>query len=84
MISFEQIKRYAGLPLVVESELGRRMLPMRDVVALAPGSIIKLQAVSGANVSVLVGGAPFATGEVIRIGKAPGVRLVSFGNKNSD
>lgn len=83
MIATEQINRWADLPLIVESELGTRMLPMREVLALTAGSVIKLPVPSGSNVSILVGGAPFATGEVIRIGRSPGVRLMSFAKKKS-
>lgn len=78
MPSVEQINRYAELPLVVESELGRRMLSMRDVLALTPGSVIRLPVPSGSSVHVLVGGAPFAAGEVVRIGKKAAIRLQTF------
>lgn len=78
MISPEQIRRYAELPLVLESEIGRCMLPVREVLALAPGSVIKLPGAPG-RVQLLAGGAPFATGEVIRSGGAPAVRVLAFG-----
>jgi flagellar motor switch/type III secretory pathway protein FliN len=84
MITAEQISRYAELPLAVESELGRRMLPMREVMALSVGSIIRLPVPSGSNVQVLVGEAPFAAGEVVRIGKTPAIRLLSFSKAKSD
>ena len=79
MIAAEQMNRYAELPLTVESEIGRVMLPMRDVLALAPGSVIRLPVRFGSHIRLLVGGAPFAAGEVVRVGKAPAIKLMSFG-----
>ena len=78
MISSEQIRRYADLPLVLESEIGRCMLPVREVLTLSPGSLIKLPGAAG-RVHLLAGGAPFATAEVVRAGNAPAVRILSFG-----
>ena len=83
MISSEQANRYAELPFVVEAELGRLMLPMREILALAPGSIIRLPVRSGARVGLLAGGAPFASGEVVRIGHAPAVRLQAFATERN-
>jgi len=79
MIAAEQMNRYAELPLTVESEIGRVMLPMREVLALAPGSVIRLPVRFGSHVRLLVGGAPFAAGEVVRVGKTPAIKLMSFG-----
>ena len=84
MISPEQVHRYAELPFTVEAELGRLMLSMREVLALAPGSVLRLPVRSGSPVGVLAGGAPFASGEVVRIGNAPAVRLKSFATKKND
>jgi flagellar motor switch/type III secretory pathway protein FliN len=84
MISPEQINRYAELPFTVEAELGCLMLPMREVLALAPGSVLRLPGHTGSAVGLLAGGVPFASGEVVRVGDAPAVRLKSFAVKKSD
>ncbi|HTS77878.1 MAG TPA: FliM/FliN family flagellar motor C-terminal domain-containing protein [Bryobacteraceae bacterium] len=76
----EQIQRYAELPLELESELGRCVLPVREVLALAPGSILKLPASFGSNVQLFAGGAPFAAGEWIRSDGVPAIRLLTFGS----
>jgi len=75
----DPLKRYAELPMNVESELGRCFMPVREVLALAPGSVFKLPVPAGSNVQLLVGGAPFAWGELLRTGGAPAVRLLKFG-----
>ncbi len=81
MISPEQVNRYAGLPLEVEAELGRLKMPMREVLSLAEGSLLRLPVRSGSRVALRVGGVPFAAGEVVRIGEAPAVRLLKFANE---
>lgn len=78
------MNQFDELPLVVESEIGRLMLPMRDVLALSVGSVIRLPVRSGSHVRLLVGGAPFAAGEIMQQGKTRAVRLVSFGKKGND
>ncbi len=83
MNAAEFIHRYGELPMTLESELGRCMLPVREILALAPGSVMKLPVPAGANVRVLVGGAPFAGGELVRSGSAPAIRLLTFGERKA-
>ncbi len=80
----EQIARYAMLPLPVESELGRCTMAVRDILALGPGSVIKLSNPVGSKVDLYAGGALLASGELVRIGSAIAVRVSSFKNKKSE
>jgi flagellar motor switch protein FliN/FliY len=82
-MSTVHIERFGDLPLRVESVIGRSMLPVREILALGPGSIIKLSAPAGSHAEVLVGGAPFGSGEVVRSGGAPAVRLLNFEKKKA-
>lgn len=75
----EAIQRYAELPMNVEGELGRCLMPVREVLALAPGSVVRLPVPAGSHVQLLVGGAPFASGELVQLGGTPAVRLLNFG-----
>jgi flagellar motor switch protein FliN/FliY len=74
----ELIQRFGEIPMTLESELGRCVLPVREILALAPGSVLNLRVPAGSNVQVLVGGAPFAAGELVQSGGAPAVRLLNF------
>ncbi len=56
-------------------------MPMREVLSLAEGSLLRLPVRSGSRVALRVGGVPFAAGEVVRIGEAPAVRLLKFANE---
>lgn len=81
MITAEQFTRYAALPLVVEAELGRLKMSMRDILSLTEGSILRLPARSGGRVIVRVGGVPFAAGEMVKSAEPPAVRLVKFASE---
>ncbi|HLW76391.1 MAG TPA: FliM/FliN family flagellar motor switch protein [Bryobacteraceae bacterium] len=80
----DQIARFGEIPLSLESELGRCMLPVREVLALAPGSVIRLTSKIGAKVDLFVGGAPFGSGELTKLGNAIGIRLTNFAVKKRE
>ena len=84
MNAAEQVAPYALLPLPVESELGRCSMSVREILSLAPGSLIRLSRPVGSKVSLSVGGAPFGTGDVIRVGNATAVRITGFAPKPRD
>jgi flagellar motor switch protein FliN len=80
----EQIARFSQLPLSVESELGRCSMSVREVLSLAPGSLVKLTRPIGGKVDLFVGGAPFGAGEMLRIGGTIAVKITGFVNQNPD
>lgn len=49
----------------VSVELGSCRLPMREVLQLAPGSVVTLEKATDAPVDLSVNGKPFARGEVV-------------------
>jgi flagellar motor switch protein FliN len=59
----------------VIAELGRMRMTVRDLIALAPGSVIELDRAAGSPVDVLVNGALLAHGEVVVIDEEFGVRV---------
>ena len=80
----EQISRYEQIPLRVESELGRCAMPVREILSLAPGSVIKLSSPVGSKVDIFVGGAPFGYGELTKLGNTIGIRLTGFARKRQE
>ena len=64
-----------GVNLQVAVEIGRTSLPIRDVLALTPGSIIELDKLAGEKVDVLINGRPIAQGEVVVVDENFGVRI---------
>jgi flagellar motor switch protein FliN len=64
-----------GVTLQVAVEIGRTTLPIRDVLALTPGSIIELDKLAGEKVDILINGRPIAQGEVVVVDENFGVRV---------
>lgn len=84
MTNLEQIAHYSLLPLPIEAELGRRNISVREILSLAPGSVIKLQNPVGSTVDLYVGGAPFGFGEVIRSGGGSVIRITGLETKKRE
>jgi flagellar motor switch protein FliN/FliY len=82
MTDAETITRYTDIPLSVESELGQCTLPVREILSLAPGSVIKLSSAVGSKVALYVGGSKFGSGEMMKIGAVTAVRVTDFAKKS--
>ena len=74
----EQIVHLADVPIEVEVELDRRTMPVREILALAAGSVIPMTRSAGENVDILVDGAVIAFGESVIIEDLMGIRLTDF------
>lgn len=59
----------------VTAELGRTRMPLRDILALVPGSVIELDRAASAPVDVVVNGTLIARGEVVVIDEEFGIRI---------
>ena len=66
------------VPLQVTVELGRTRKLIRDILELAPGSIIELDKLAGEAVDILVNGKLIAKGEVVVIDDNFGVRIMEI------
>ena len=60
------------------AELGRARMLVRDVLALAPGSVVELDRAAGGPVDVLVNGTLIARGEVVVIDEEFGIRITDI------
>ena len=74
----EQIAHYGKLPLPLVPELGRCSLTVGEILALAPGSLIKLSTPLGEKIDINVAGVRFGSGELVRMGGVLSVRLAGF------
>jgi flagellar motor switch/type III secretory pathway protein FliN len=59
-------------------------MSVREILSLAPGSVIKLTGPVGSKVGLSVGGAPFGAGEMIKVGGSLAVRITEFATKKRD
>ena len=66
------------VPIIVL--LGERSLSVREVVELAPGSIIELPKSAEDELELLVNNKPVATGTAVKIGENFGLRVSFVGN----
>jgi flagellar motor switch protein FliN/FliY len=66
------------VPLQVTVELGRTRKLIRDVLELAPGSVVELDKLAGEPVDILVNGKLIAKGEVVVIDENFGVRITDI------
>ena len=65
-----------GVKLTVE--LGSCQMPMRDLLQLAPGSVVQLDKASDAPVDLYVSGKLFARGEVVVVEGRIGIRITEL------
>jgi flagellar motor switch protein FliN/FliY len=65
-----------GVKLTVE--LGSCQMPMREVLQLAPGSVVQLDKASDAPVDLYVSGKLFARGEVVVVEGRIAVRITEL------
>ena len=66
------------IPLEVTVELGRTRVPLRELLALAAGSVIELGKLAGEPLDVLVNGRLVARGECVMVNDKFGVRLTDI------
>jgi flagellar motor switch protein FliN/FliY len=63
------------IPVQLSVELGRAKIPIRNLVQLAPGSVVELDRLAGEPMDVLVNGCLVAQGEVVVVNDKFGIRL---------
>ena len=78
MTSLEQIRHLADIPVELDVELDRRILSVREVLELGPGSVIRMTSSAGENIDIRVGGALIGFGEIVILEEHMGVRITDF------
>ena len=80
----EQLAHYGKLPLPLQPELGQCTLTVGEILALAPGSVVKLSKPLGDRIDINVAGVRFASGELVRVGGVLSVRMAAFHSANGE
>src|SRR5438132_12709454 len=73
-----ELAQVHDVPLRIFIEVGRLRLRVRDLIRLAPGSIIELKKPAGEPFDICVNGIQVARGEVINVEQSSGVRIVDI------
>ena len=74
----EEIASLGEIPVEIEVELDRRTLRTQEVLELEVGSVLGTSRSAGENIDIYVGGVLCASGEVVVIENALGVRITDF------
>jgi flagellar motor switch protein FliN/FliY len=74
----EQLARIADIPVEIDVEMDRRILTMRELLALEEGSLIGTTRSAGENIDIYIGGALVGFGEIVVIENMIGVRITDF------
>ena len=77
-VSDSNIGMIMDVPLQITVELGRTKKLIREILELAPGSVVELDKLAGEPVDILVNGKIVAKGEVVVIDEHFGVRITSI------
>jgi flagellar motor switch protein FliN/FliY len=80
IVSSEELNMVLDVPVEVSVELGRRTIPISDVVQLGPGSVVELGKAAGENLDILVNGKLVARGEAVVVGEKYGIRITEVLN----
>ena len=78
MTPMEEIAGFADVPVDIEAELDRRILTVRQILALEPGSLIGMKRSAGENIDLYVGGTLIGCGEIVVVENSLGVRITDF------
>ena len=63
------------VPVIVE--IGRRRLPLSEVLGWEPGTMIELTKPAGEELSLRINALPVATGTAVKVGERFGLRIQS-------
>ena len=77
-MALNDITRFADVPIEVEVELDRRLLPVREILELEEGSVLSMTRSAGENIDLYVGGKLMGYGEIVLIENRIGVRITDF------
>ena len=74
----EHLDLLMNVPVQVVAEIGKRQMPVSEVLALGPGSIIELDRLASGPIDLLVNNRLVARGEAVAIDDNFGVRITEL------
>jgi flagellar motor switch protein FliN/FliY len=77
----EEIAHLADVPLRIETELDRKIMKVREILDLEPGSVVWLTRSAGENLDIYIGGTLVGFGEIVIIESIMGVRITDFNSE---
>ena len=77
-LSQGDIDRVLDVPVQLTAELGRTRITIKNLIQLAPGSVVELDGLAGEPMDVFINGYLIAQGEVVVVGEKFGIRLTDI------
>jgi flagellar motor switch protein FliN len=74
----EEIASLGDIPVEIEVELDRRTMRTQEVLELEEGMVLRTSRSAGENIDIYVGGVLCASGEIVVVENALGVRITDF------
>ena len=81
MTASEEIGHLADVPIAIEVELARKIMTIRDILALDVGGVVRMERSAGENVDILADGKVVGFGEIVIIEEMMGIRVTDFWNE---
>lgn len=69
-----------GVPVMLEAELGRRVITLGELIDLKPGGVVRLPRDTGAHLDLVVGGSLIGRAEVLVRGDSRKVQVTEVGD----
>jgi flagellar motor switch protein FliN/FliY len=78
MTALEQVGPLADVPIELDMELDRKVMPLAEILEWEPGRVVWLTRSAGEAIDIHAGGALIGYGEVVIIESTFGVRITDF------
>lgn len=76
--ALQQIAHIADVQVLVDVELDRRIMSLRELLELEEGSVIRMTRSAGENIDIMIGGSLVGFGEIVIIEDTMGIRITDF------
>lgn len=81
MTSLQALNSCSDVELDIEAQIDRTTLTVRQILELAPASLIRLDRAAGEHIDVLAGGAPIGRGEIMLSHNKAAIRLTKLASR---
>ncbi len=78
MTPLEEIGALADIRMDVEVELDRKIMAVREILALETGSVVAMHRSAGETIDIRIGGTVIGSGEIVILDERIAVRITDF------
>lgn len=74
------LKTICKLEVPVIVQVGEHRMPMEDILAMSPGTILELEKSAEEELTLLINNKPIGQGEAVKVGENFGIRIKQIGS----